>query len=216
MKPTLPEPDDLIDYLYGDAADTTRAAVDRQLDQCEETRSQVAEWKATMALLDTWEVEAPGAPEVSVWQQATPLLKVAAAVAVLLGAGVWIGTQMQSGIQENSQTLASTPDPGEVELAATPTIDHEDVEKHLIMASGAMTHRQVQEHLQSALQELRKNDQRNEALAMFLPPSEQVSYNEGRQAIETVAKDVVRETQRHEDFTSQIIARARARAAAKR
>ena len=205
-----PNPDELIDYLYDEVDGATRQAMEQRLGQCGEARAQVAEWRATMARLDEWKIEDHAVPEPTLGQRLSPVLKIAAVIAVLLGSGVWIGQQMRGSSKE---LVDSTPP--EPLVAAAPVIQASEVEKHIIMASGAMTHRQVQAHLQEALKHLESNAVRNETLAVFLPPKEQVAYQEGTQALQTVAEGVVRESNRREDFTKQIIARARARAARK-
>ena len=205
-----PKPDELIDYLYDEVGGATRQAMEQRLGHCGEARAQVEEWRATMARLDEWKIEEYALPKPTLGRRLSPLLKVAAVVAVLLGSGVWIGQQMRGSSKE---LVASTPI--EPSVAAVPVIQASEVEKHIIMASGAMTHRQVQAHLQEALKHLEFNAARNETLAVFLPPKEQVAYQEGTQALQTVAEGVARESVRREDFTKQIIARARVRAARK-
>ena len=203
------KPDELIDYLYDEVDDATREAVEVRLEQCEESRSQVAEWRATMARLDEWEIEDKAAPAPTFGQRLTPVLKVAAVVAVLVGSGVWIGQQL-NGPGEQAVSIAATP----VESVSNePKLLAGAIEDHLIKASGAMTHRQVQAHLQEALKYLESNAVRNETLAVFLPPKEQVAYQEKTKALQTMAEGVARESSRREDFTNQIIARAKERIA---
>ena len=77
-----PKPDDLIAYLYDEADDVTRDAVDERLDRCGKTRDQLEEWRSTMALLDTWVVEDRPAARRTPWPRLTPALRMAAAIAV--------------------------------------------------------------------------------------------------------------------------------------
>lgn len=204
MKPTKPE--DLVDYLYDEADEPIR----QQVEQCEETQAKLSEWKATMGMLDKWELEDKAAPKPSLGQRLPPLLKVAAVIAILLGAGVWLGQQWR-----DEAPMVTTKEPKPEVAPVQIAINAEEIEEQIIMASAAMTHRQVQEHLQNALDQLKANEQRNTTLAVFLPPEEQRSFEEGSAALQSIAAKVARESERREDFTEQIIARARARVARK-
>ena len=203
------KPDELIDYLYDEVDGAARQAVELRLEHCEESRSQVAEWRATMARLDEWKIEDKAAPATTLGQRLSPVLKIAAVVAVLVGSGVWIGQHLHRPVEGGALIAAAPEEPEAVE----PTVQADEVKKRIIMASGAMTHRQVQAHLQEALKHLESNEIRNETLAVFLPPMEQLAYQEGAKALRTVAQRVARESSRREDFTNQIIARAEKRIA---
>lgn len=224
MKP--PKTDDLIAYLYDEADDPTREAVDLHLEKCDRTRGQVDDWRATMDLLDKWVVESPAKTRHHAFApRAIRVLGMAAMLVLLLSLGIFIG---QQGISSSSTAglnaaspAAASPDPAEIEALveqrlaeerAQWAIHHQEIERKLILASAAMTHRQVQEHVDQALQHLEENAVRNETLALFLPPGEQQAYQRKRQALEELASGVARESQRHEKFTQQIIERARTRA----
>jgi hypothetical protein len=221
---SAPQPNDLIAYLYDEADDPTRNAVDQKLENCHQTREQLKEWQATMDMLDKWIIDERPAPKQAFWTRATPFLQAAAAIALLLGLGTMIGKHWSSGSSESN--VASVPD---AEATVTALVaegmqkereawvaSQEEVEKKLILASGSMTHRQVQKYLGQALEHLDTHAVRNETLAMFLPPQEQQAYQNKREALEKVAEGVAKEGQRREEFTQQIIQRAQTRASALR
>ena len=220
-----PHSDDLIAYLYDEADDSTREAVEDKLARCPDTLAKISEWRSTMELLDTWTVTHRPAPKPGLWVRTTPILQAAAAISILLGAGVWIASSRShsasaSVASQSPSNGAPTVEPSATavavtQVAARPAIDHREVEKHILMASGAMTHRQVQAHLQEALHQLRANEVRNEMLVAFLPPAEQESYQKGKLSLKTVAEGVARAGERNREFTQQIIARAKARSATK-
>lgn len=209
MKPT--NPDDLVDYLYNETDESTRQQIEERLEQCEDTRTKLEEWRATMSMLDQWELVDKVAPKPSFGQRLTPLLKIAAVIALLIGSGVWIGQQWQESETPAVVAIEPEPVPAQPQIAFNP----QEIEADIIQASAAMTHRQVQEHLQKALEKLSANEARNATLAVFLPPEEQRSLQERSMALQSVATKVARESERREAFTQQIIARARERAARK-
>ncbi len=220
-----PKPDDLIAYLYDEADDVTRDAVDQRLDRCDKTRDQLENWRSTMALLDTWVVEERPGRQRAPWPRLTPVLKMAASIAVLLGLGILIGSQWNTAsspadLVADSQNESPEATEAMIEARVTQRLAeeraaladrHEEIARNLILASGAMTHRQVQNYVGQALEHLETNAVRNETLALFLPPEEQAAYQRKRSALKAVAESVEREGQRRERFTQQIIERARAR-----
>ncbi len=220
---SAPHQDDLIAYLYGEANAATRKAVEKRLANCEETRRQMEAWRATMASLDQWQIEEASPSQPSFWSAQGPaMLRMAAAVAILLGIGVIIGRHLSPTTPTIVQTTpASLPDGAQVEHLVAERVaasraemleTHGEIEEKLILASGAMTHRQVQRYLGEALQELESHETRNATLALFLPPAEQTRYEEKRAAFTQLAHGVAKESERRERFTRQIIERARQRA----
>ena len=210
-----PKPDDLLAYLYDEADDHTREAVDERLRTCDQTRLQLENWRATMSLLDQWEVQAGLPPRRTLWPRIAPVLQAAAAIALLLGFGALIGRQWTP--PDTSRDISAAAVEARVqerlsEERAKWAAIQEEIEKNLILASGGMTHRHVQDYLGRALKHLQTHAVRNETLAMFLPPEERQAYEEERTALTSVAAGIARENQRRELFTKQIIDRARARA----
>jgi hypothetical protein len=184
------------------------------------------DWRATLDRLDTWEVETPASAFAPSWtDRAAPLLRVAAMGVLFLGLGFLAGKQMGSSPAPLALTTSPPPmnasqETANVEALVTQQVDatlaqwreqQAEIERKLILASGAMTHRQVQTYVGEALEKLESNGPRNEALALFLPPEEQVAYQEKKAALKSVATQVSRETERTARFTQQIIERARAR-----
>lgn len=231
-----PNSDDLIAYLYDEADDPTREAVARHLDRCDETRSQLENWRSTMELLDSWAVDEPRSRSMSIFlHRATPLLKLAAIIVILLGLGFAAGHRWPSTGESRLAMNAPNTDPAgamslSTEATTTSEIDVErlveqrlearlvewraqqaEIERNLILASGAVIHRQIQAYVGEALERLKANAARNEALALFLPAEEQMAYQEKRAKWESTATEVARETHRTDQFTRQIIERARAR-----
>jgi hypothetical protein len=74
-------------FLYGELTSDTHAALEQHLAGCAACRQQVEEWRATMAALDAWRLPVRRTAA----RSAQPLLKWAAAAAILLGVGLVAG-----------------------------------------------------------------------------------------------------------------------------
>ncbi len=218
-----PDQDQLVAYLYGETDESTANAITEHLDTCVEDRSQVERWRATMNLLDTWELDDPGQKRRRYFPRLTPFLKVAAVITAVASLGFVLGQQFGKSpeVAKNEETPQAL-EAAVVERVAlaleqerAALLEHRrDIEAKLLMASASVTHRQVQGYVHEALRHLKETDVRNETLAMFLPPEEQAAYQEKRRTMGDVAEGVNRETARQQAFMEQIIARAKARAKA--
>ena len=96
-------------FLYGELPPNTQEALERHLAACADCRQQVGQWRETMATLDTWKLPAHR----MTIPVAHPLLRWAAAAAVLLGAGLLAGRltaprvdtdQLRAELQQQFQT----------------------------------------------------------------------------------------------------------------
>lgn len=231
MTMKAPKPDDLIAYLYDEVDEPTREAVDEHLDRCDETRDQLDRWRSTMHALDHWVVEEPASTACYSWWRlkAAPVLRLAAVITALLGLGFILGAQWRKLDSPDLQLAETDPKTSpteqwlsekEIESRVAERLaeerlamaeQHDEIAKNLILASGSMTHRQVQNYVGQALQHLETHGLRNQTLSMFLPPDEQEAYQRKSAALKSLATRVDRESQRQEQFTRQIIERARAR-----
>jgi hypothetical protein len=81
-----PTPEDWMDYLYGEVGRRERRQMDAHVRDCAECREAVAGWRATMGRLDEWRL-----PQRRPIQLAGRVLRIAAAVLVVLGIGYGVG-----------------------------------------------------------------------------------------------------------------------------
>jgi hypothetical protein len=81
-----PSPEELMEHLYGESSPTENSAMAAHLQACADCRRQTSTWRDAMKTLDGWPLPAPRARRV-----ARPILRWAAAAAVLLGVGFLTG-----------------------------------------------------------------------------------------------------------------------------
>lgn len=81
-------------FLYGELAPDTQAAFDQHLAGCADCRQHVSQCRETMAALDTWKLPAHR----TAIRAAQPLLRWAAAAAILLGTGLIAGRLTTPGV----------------------------------------------------------------------------------------------------------------------
>ena len=82
-----PSPEEWMDFIYSGLAPDRQAAMNRHLQVCPDCHGQVERWRATMALMDRWQI---GTRRTTTrWVPNT--LKWALAAAVVLGLGLALG-----------------------------------------------------------------------------------------------------------------------------
>jgi hypothetical protein len=83
-----PKPEEWVPYVYGEANGTARRELSAHLQDCRQCRDQIDAWKSSLNLLNAWKVgrRLPARPRLG-----APLVKWAAAAAIVLLAGVLIG-----------------------------------------------------------------------------------------------------------------------------
>lgn len=99
-----PSEERFVELLYGEAGEADEKALRAHLEGCTECRERFESWRGVMAGLDEWPLEAP-APSTA--PSPTPPRRIrgglvwrAAAAAVLLAAGFWLGLAGRGGVDE--------------------------------------------------------------------------------------------------------------------
>jgi len=98
---THPTPEEWMSFLYGEDSPARHAELGAHLHQCAECRRQVQTWRGSMAALDAWAEPQPRRR----WIPA-PVVRWAAAAAVVLGLGIGVG-RMTSPAQAEMQQLTA-------------------------------------------------------------------------------------------------------------
>jgi DNA-directed RNA polymerase len=93
-------------YLYGEISRGAKGKLIMHLDACDECRTNVANWRHTMLALDTWEL--PTAQPRRSW---APVVKWAAAAAVLLFAGFGFGRAMSPTTTAKAEAIRAAIEP---------------------------------------------------------------------------------------------------------
>jgi negative regulator of sigma E activity len=90
-------------FLYGEVAPERKRALDQHLAECSVCTKQVSAWRSGMSALDDWKI--PTTRATTPW--ALPLLKWAAAAAVVLCVGFVLGRQTSPASAELTELKAS-------------------------------------------------------------------------------------------------------------
>lgn len=90
-------------FLYGEVAPERKRELDEHLSECAACAQQVSAWRAGMSALDDWQLPARRATP----PRALPVLKWAAAAALVLCAGFWLGRQTSSASAELTELKTS-------------------------------------------------------------------------------------------------------------
>jgi anti-sigma factor RsiW len=93
-------------YLYGEISRGAKGKLIMHLDACDECRANVANWRHTMLALDSWEL--PAAQARRNW---TPVVKWAAAAAVLLFAGFGFGRAVSPTATAKAEAIRAAIEP---------------------------------------------------------------------------------------------------------
>lgn len=121
-----PTREDWMAYLYGEIRREAKGQITAHLDACDECRANVAAWRQAMLALDAWQV--PTAQPRRHW---APLVKWAAAAAVLLLAGFGFGRGL-SPTPVNAAAIRAAIEPSlkhSVEAELRPKLAREMQEK---------------------------------------------------------------------------------------
>lgn len=214
------DPEKLIDYLYRETDSRVAKSVEAHLESCEEDQERVESWRETMRCLDAWVLDAETRKRPVGVSRAfgvcVPLLKIAAVATVFVGLGfLWGRKQEPDPVQlatlERSMEarFANEMEAARIEWAAR----SEEMERNLLLASGATVHQEAQALAERALQQLARHESRNETLALLLPPEEQERYRKKKAEREQRALAASQEAARTQNLVQQIISRAAKRAA---
>jgi hypothetical protein len=106
-----------MEFLYRELPSERRGELGAHLEQCDACAKQVKSWRASMTALDEWELPAIRRAPVRRWQ---PVLKWAAAAAVVLCVGFFLGRQTTNAASELATLKKSV-----AQLAATVERDRE-------------------------------------------------------------------------------------------
>lgn len=91
-----PEREDLVPFIFGEADASRRRQLESHLDECAECRDEIQSWQRSLGRLDSWKLS----PVVKRRRNFAPLMKWAAAAAIVLAIGFAIGrssaTQMDA------------------------------------------------------------------------------------------------------------------------
>lgn len=98
-----PEPAEWMAFLYGEAAPERTRELDQHLTECSVCAAQVSGWRAGMSALDDWKL--PATRATAPWT--LPVIKWAAAAAVVLCAGFLLGRQFSPANAELAGLKAS-------------------------------------------------------------------------------------------------------------
>ncbi len=83
-----PKPEEWVAYVYGEAGSIARSELTSHLHACAQCREEVETWKRSLKRLDTWKLPRYQRRRSELL---TPVLQWAAAAALVLLAGIWIG-----------------------------------------------------------------------------------------------------------------------------
>src|SRR5690349_13587675 len=83
-----PKREEWVPYVFGEATPDAARRLNDHLQQCPECREEITNWKSSMNRLDSWKVSGAKDPDRFHF---SPLLKMAAAVVILLTVGFGIG-----------------------------------------------------------------------------------------------------------------------------
>src|SRR5208283_5190745 len=82
-----PKPEEWVPYVCGGVKPDVRRQLKAHLTECPECRDRVESWNRSLNRLDAWKLPAPN----RVFELFAPVLKWAAAAALVLGAGFALG-----------------------------------------------------------------------------------------------------------------------------
>jgi anti-sigma factor RsiW len=88
-----PGAEELAEYIYHELPPARSAQIEEHLNQCAECRQRIEEWQRTRSALQRWEIPSHRAAARS---RAMPLVKWAAAAAILVGVGYGAGRMHES------------------------------------------------------------------------------------------------------------------------
>ncbi len=117
-------------FLYGEAAPERKRELDAHLAQCGLCAERVAEWRAGMAALDTWTLPARRRAPLRL---PVPLLKWAAAAALVLGVGFALGRQASPAAGEVTALRATV-----TQLAAAMERERATTASNAVAAAAAV------------------------------------------------------------------------------
>lgn len=100
---THPSHEEWMSHLYGEASTGRSAEMTAHLSQCADCRKRVTRWRAGMATLDAW----PSTKAAPRPRTLAPAFQWAAAAAVMLGAGIFIGLKTSAAPARLQQLEAS-------------------------------------------------------------------------------------------------------------
>jgi hypothetical protein len=102
-----PKPEEWVPYVYGESTSTSRRELTSHLKECPQCRQEIESWKRNLNRLDSWKL--PGPPRMR-WILPAPVLKWAAAAAMILMAGILIGRATAPKVDTEKLRLAITPE----------------------------------------------------------------------------------------------------------
>lgn len=102
-----PKPEEWVPYLYGEATIVARKELSGHLRNCAQCREEVERWRRNIKRLDTWKLPRVRRrhPELL-----APFLKWAAAAAIMLAAGIWVGRATAPKIDMDKVRVALLPE----------------------------------------------------------------------------------------------------------
>lgn len=101
-----PKPEEWVPYLYGETSGAARQDLKAHLRDCPECRQEIDNWKRSLHQLDRWKLPRAGQALV---QTRMPLLRWAAAVVIILSAGILIGRATAPKVDVERLRVAITP-----------------------------------------------------------------------------------------------------------
>ncbi|HZR20082.1 MAG TPA: hypothetical protein VFE51_22555 [Verrucomicrobiae bacterium] len=101
-----PKPEEWVAYLYGQTNNALKRNLANHLHECSQCRSEIESWQRSVKSLDAWKLPRRGRAD-SVFL--APFLKWAAAVAVVLFAGILIGRATAAKTDVEKLRLAIAP-----------------------------------------------------------------------------------------------------------
>jgi hypothetical protein len=101
-----PKPEEWVPYVYGETTGTVRRELRAHLRQCQECREEVQTWKRTLNRLDSWKLSRLRVSPDMLF----PVLKFAAAAAVMLAVGISIGRATAPKVDLNRLRQAVAPE----------------------------------------------------------------------------------------------------------
>lgn len=123
---THPSREEWMSFLYRETSPEQTSSLDSHLRRCGECQGRVARWRGTMAKLDAWKTTAAPVHR----RGAAPVMRWAAAAAVVLGAGIAVGRMTAPGSVDIRQLELSLRAEMESKLSANRTELLASFQKH--------------------------------------------------------------------------------------
>ena len=101
-----PKPEEWVPYLFGETTGPAKRDLRAHLRQCTQCRDEVETWKRSLGRLDSWKLSRFRLSSDMVF----PLLKFAAAAAIMLAVGISIGRATAPKVDPNQLLQAMAPE----------------------------------------------------------------------------------------------------------